>query len=475
MSRFIQGLARTQSTLFPECLDDFVIEDSAVRLIDVFIDELNITLLGFKSEPNRFGRPAYHPAVLLKIYVYGYFNQIHSSRRLEREAQRNIELMWLTNRLAPDFKTIADFRKNNGKAVRRVCTEFVMLCKKLDLFKDAFVAIDGSKFKAVNNRDKNFTRAKMKRRLSEVEASIDRYIDKMTNLDADESAADNGKKVHIETKIVALKEELACLNELEKLRLASSDKQVSLTDPDARSMKSRGTGIVGYNLQTAVDVENHLIVSHEVTNVGHDRHQLANISKQAKAVLGVNTLRVAADRGYYKSEELKACEDDNIITYVPKNFTSGNRAQGLFDKARFIYVPEDDEYECPAGERLIYRTSMVDNGKNIRRYWTSVCGRCALKEKCTKGKERRVSRWEHEDVLDRAQARLNANWDMMAVRSATVEHPFGTLKSWMGHTHFLTKTLARVKTEMSLHVLAYNMKRMIRIVGIKPMITAIQG
>jgi transposase len=194
MSRFIQGLARTQSTLFPECLDDFVVEDSAVRLIDVFIDELNITLLGFKSEPNRFRRPAYHPAVLLKIYVYVYFNQIHSSRRLEREAQRNIELMWLTNRLAPDFKTIADFRKNNGKAVRRVCTEFVMLCKKFDLFKDAFVAIDGSKFKAVNNRDKNFTRAKMKRRLSEVEASIDRYIDKMANLDADESATDNGKK-----------------------------------------------------------------------------------------------------------------------------------------------------------------------------------------------------------------------------------------------------------------------------------------
>jgi transposase len=475
MSRFIQGLARTQSTLFPECLDDFVIEDSAVRLIDVFIDELNIAHLGFKSEPNQFGRPAYHPAVLLKIYVYGYFNQIHSSRRLEREAQRNIELMWLTNRLAPDFKTIADFRKNNGKAVRRVCTEFVMLCKKFDLFKDAFVAIDGSKFKAVNNRDKNFTQAKMKRRLSDVEASIDRYINKMANLDEDELAEDNGKKVHIETKIIALKEELARLNEIEKLRLESPDKQISLTDSDARSMKSRGTGIVGYNLQTAVDVENHLIVTHEVTNVGHDRHQLANISKQVKAVLGVDTLRVAADRGYYKSEELKACEDDNIITYVPKNYTSGNRAQGLYDKASFIYIPEDDEYECPAGERLIYRTSMVDIGKQILRYWTSVCGQCALKSKCTTAKERRVSRWEHEDVLDRAQDRLNANWDMMAVRSATVEHPFGTLKSWMGHTHFLTKTLARVKTEMSLHVLAYNMKRMIRIVGIKTMIEAIQG
>jgi len=474
MSGFIQGLARTQSTLFPECLDDFVVEDSAVRFIDVFIDELNITHLGFKSEPNRIGRPAYHPAVLLKIYVYGYFNQIHSSRRLEREAQRNIELMWLTNRLAPDFKTIADFRKNNGKAVRRVCTEFVMLCKKFDLFNSAFIAIDGSKFKAVNNRDKNFTRAKMKRRLTDVEESIDRYMDKLTNVDQAESFAGNGKKEGIESKVVDLKKELVRLNELNKLMLESPDQQVSLTDPDARSMKSRGAGIVGYNLQAAVDVEHHLIVSHEVTNIGNDRNQLASIAKQAKAALDVETLRVVADRGYYKSEELKECEEASIITYVPKVRTSGNRAQGLFDKSRFIYNADDNEYECPAGERLIYRTTMVDKGKNILRYWTSVCGQCALKKKCTKGKERRVSRWEHEDVLDRAQDRLNANWNMMTVRSATVEHPFGTLKSWMGHTHFLTKTLARVQTEMSLHVLAYNMKRMIRIVGIRSLIKAMQ-
>lgn len=410
----------------------------------------------------------------MKIYVYGYFNQIHSSRRLEREAQRNIELMWLTNRLAPDFKTIADFRKNNGKAVRRVCTEFVMLCKKFDLFNSAFIAIDGNKFKAVNNRDKNFTRAKMKRRLTDVEESIDRYMDKLTNIDQAESFADNGKKEGVESKVIDLKKELVRLNELNKLMLESPDQQVSLTDPDARSMKSRGAGIVGYNLQAAVDVKHHLIVSHEVTNVGNDRNQLAGIAKQAKAALDAETLRVVADRGYYKSEELKECEDASIITYVPKVRTSGNRAQGLFDKSRFIYNADDNVYECPAGERLIYRTSIVDKGKNILRYWTSVCGQCALKKKCTKGKERRVSRWEHEDVLDRAQDRLNANWNMMTVRSATVEHPFGTLKSWMGHTHFLTKTLARVQTEMSLHVLAYNMKRMIRIVGIKPLIKAMQ-
>ena len=475
MSGFIRGLARTQTTLFPECLDDFVIEDSAVRLIDVFIDELDIARLGFQTEPNKKGRPAYHPSILLKIYVYGYFNQVHSSRRLEREARRNIELMWLTNRLAPDFKTIADFRKDNGKAVRKVCAEFVMLCKKFDLFKNALIAIDGSKFKAVNNRDKNFTQAKMKRRLSEVEASIDLYMDKLANIDKAESAADNGKKEHIKNKVAALKEEVARLNELEKLRLEASDKQISLTDPDARSMKSRGAGIVGYNLQAAVDVENHLIIGHELTNVGNDRNQLASIAKQVKEVLDVDALRVVADRGYYKGEELKACEDANITTYVPKSHTSGNRAQGLFDKERFIYKSKDNEYECPAGERLAYRTTMMQGGKTIYRFWTTVCGKCALKKKCTTGKERRVSRWEHEDVLDRAQDRLNANWDMMAIRSATVEHPFGTLKSWMGYTHFLTKTLGRVKTEMSLHVLAYNMKRMINIVGIKPLIEAMQS
>jgi len=475
MSGFIQGTARTQSSLFPACLDDFVVENSAVRVIDVFIDELNIAGLGFQTEPNKKGRPAYHPSTLLKIYVYGYFNQVQSSRRLEREAQRNIELMWLTGRLAPDFKTIADFRKNNGKAVCKVCREFVMLCKKFDLFKDAFVAIDGSKFKAVNNRDKNFTRAKMKRRLADVEASINRYMDKLANTDQEESAADNGKKERLEIKVASLKKEVARLNELEKLRLEAPDGQVSLTDPDARSMKSRGTGIVGYNVQTAVDVENHLILAHEVTNVGNDRNQLANVAKQAKEVLDVDALEAIADRGYYKGEELKACEDANITTYIPKSHTSGNRAKGLFDKDRFIYKSEDNEYECPAEERLTFRTTMVQDGKKFFRYWTSVCGQCALKAECTTGKERRVSRWEHEDVLDRAEDRLKANWDMMTIRSATVEHPFGTLKAWMGHTHFLTKTLARVSTEMSLHVLAYNMKRMISIVGTKSLIEAMQS
>ncbi len=476
MSGFIQGQARTQSTLLPEMLDDFVVEDSAVRVIDLFIDELNLAGLGFQTEPNRKGRPAYHPIILLKIYVYGYFNQVHSSRRLEREAQRNIELMWLIGRLAPDFKTIADFRKDNREAIRLVCREFVMLCKQFGLFNDAFVAIDGSKFKAVNNRDKNFTRAKMDRRLSDVEESIDRYLESLANVDEQESKVDNGKTEQLEQKVAALKEEMARLKALEVEMVKAPDQQISLTDPDARSMKTRGEGMVGYNLQTAVDVNSHMIISHDVTNVGNDRNLLADVATEAKQVLGVDSLTAIADRGYYKGEEIKKCEDKNIILFIPKSDTSGNRAKDLFTKDKFIYIADVDEYECPAGARMTYRYTNEERGKSIRRYATPACTTCAIKDKCTTGKgARRMRRWEHEDVLDRAQERLNANWGMMVTRSATVEHPFGTIKSWMGYTHFLTKTLDGVRTEMSLHVLAYNMKRMINIMGIGPLMEAMRA
>ena len=277
MSGFIQGEDRFQATLFPERLDDYVAEDSACRVIDVFLDDLDLSGLGFKTEPNDTGRPAYHPSTMLKLFVYGYLNRVQSSRRLEREAQRNVELMWLTGRLAPDFKTIADFRKDNGKAIRLVCREFVMLCRKFNLFANAFVAIDGSKFKAVNSRDRNFTRAKMKRRLAEVDASIDRYLQQLAAADQAEPAQDKSRR--LEDKIAAMRKEMARLKKLEARMLNTPDKQVSLTDPDARSMKSRGNGIVGYNVQTAVDTEHHLIVAHEVTNSGTDRRQLANMAK----------------------------------------------------------------------------------------------------------------------------------------------------------------------------------------------------
>ena len=473
MSGFIEGEDRNQATLFPERLDDYVGEDHPVRVIDVFIDDLDVSGLGFKAEPAATGRPGYHPKMMLKLYVYGYLNRVQSSRRLEVEAQRNIELMWLTGRLAPDFKTIADFRKDNGEAIRLVCREFVMLCRKLNLLSDKLVAIDGSKFKAVNSRDKNFTRAKMKRRLQEVEASIERYLDRVAEADRNEPPTDDAKT--LQNKISKLREEMARLKKLEVRMLEAPDQQLSLTDPDARSMKSRGTGLVGYNVQSAVDSKHHFILAHEVTNAGSDRSQLATMARQAKNVLQADELDVVADRGYYNGDEIRACEQAGIDAYLPKPKTSQNKARGQFDRSAFKYIEQDDEYECPAGERLTCRTECIDKGKKIKRYWTSACSSCAIKAQCTTGNERRVSRWVHEDVLERAQARLDKEPDMMRTRRATVEHPFGTIKSWMGSTHFQMKTLPRVSTEMSLHVLSYNMKRAINLLGTKKIVATIRG
>ncbi|MGB5690395.1 MAG: IS1182 family transposase [Woeseiaceae bacterium] len=473
MSGFIEGEDRSQATLFPERLDDYVAEENPVRVIDVFIDDLDISGLGFKSEPAATGRPGYHPKTLLKLYVYGYLNRVQSSRRLEVEAQRNFELMWLTGRLAPDFKTIADFRKDYGEAIRLVCGAFVQLCRKAGLLSTRLVAIDGSKFKAVNSRDRNFTRAKMKRRQQDLEKSITRYLDELAEADAAEPAADDAETM--KAKIETLKEEMQRLKKLESRMLKAPDKQLSLTDPDARSMNYRGSGMVGYNVQSVVDSKHHLIIAHQVSNRGSDRQQLSPMAKEAKAVLGVKKLKVVADRGYYNGDELRACELAGIQTYVPKSTTSPNKAKGYFDRSRFKYIKRSDQYECPAGERLKLHTERVEDGKMLKRYWTSACSRCAIKPQCTNGKERRVSRWVHEDVLERAQRRLEKEPEMMKARRCLVEHPFGTLKSWTSSTHLLTKTLPSVSTEMSLQVLAYNMKRAINLLGTKKIMATIQA
>jgi transposase len=471
MSKFIEGLDRSQGTLFPERLDDYVEEENPVRVIDVFIDDLDISGLGFRTELAATGRPRYHPKMMLKLYVYGYLNRVQSSRRLEVEAQRNIELMWLTGRLAPDFKTIADFRKDNPEAIRLVCREFVMLCKKLNLLSEKLVAIDGSKFKAVNSRDKNFTKAKMKRRLKDVESAIERYLAQLDETDQTEPPPDDAKT--LQDKVAKLREEMARLKKLEVRMLEAPDQQLSLTDPDARSMSSRGTGVVGYNVQSAVDAKHHLIVAHEVSKVGSDRQQLAKMAKQAKGILGTKKLTVVADRGYYNSEEIRSCEQANIVAYVAKPKTSSNKAKGQFDRSRFTYIKDDDEYECPAGERLTFRSERKEDGKQIRRYWSSVCGSCAIKSQCTTGKERRVRRWVHEDVLDRAAKRLRRKPEVMLARRSLVEHPFGTLKSWTSSNHFLTKRLSGVSTETSLQILAYNMKRAINLVGVRKIMETI--
>ena len=477
MTDFIGGESRSQATLFPERLDDYIGEDSPVRVIDVFVDELNIGPLGFKIHPEVTGRPAYHPATLLKIYVYGYLNRIQSSRRLERETQRNVEMMWLTGRLSPDHKTIADFRKDNGVAVRKVCREFVLLCCKLNLFADAFVAIDGSKFKAVNNRDRNFTAAKMKKRLKQIDESIERYLGQIESADREDSRNAKQETERLQDKIAKLKQEVVRLNELEEERLKRPDKQISLTDPDARSMATsgRGSGMVGYNVQTAVDTKHHLIATHEVTNVGHDRSALHHMANKARQAIGIEEISVVADRGYYSGTEIYACEQDGIRTYLPKPRTSGNKAKGLFDKRDFKWIEKDNEYECPAGERLKWRFVTEEKGKTIHKYWSSSCPTCTLKEQCTTGKYRRVARWEHEDVLDRVQARLDREPERMRARRETVEHPFGTIKSWMGATHFQMRTLEKVSTEMSLHVLAYNMKRVMQIMGTDALMEAMRA
>jgi transposase len=477
MKRFIEGEDRRQMTLLPDSLEHYVAEDNPVRVVDVFIDELDLEALGFGGVvPEATGRPAYHPATLLKIYLYGYLNRVQSSRRLERETQRNIELMWLTGRLMPDFKTIADFRRDNGPAIRAACAQFVVLCRQFNLFTRAVVAIDGSKFKAVNNRDKNFTVAKVAKRIEQVEVSIARYLVALDRADRQDDDVAEAKTVRLKEKIEGLRGQMQSLKEMGRKVEATPDKQVSLTDPDARSMATsgKGTGIVGYNVQIAVDAEHHLIVAHEVTNIGSDRAQLTSMGHKAREATGCEEVTVLADRGYYNGDEVLACEGTGILPVIPKTQTSGNAKRGLFTVADFIYDAEHDRYTCPAGKFLTRGKVRSDRRDNIDHYRNlTACSACAFKPRCTPDKHKRLKRWEYEGMLDKMQARLDRMPEAMTIRRQTVEHPFASLKAWMGSTHFLTRTLEKVKTEMSLQVLAYNMKRMINIFGVKPLMRAI--
>jgi transposase len=479
MKRFVEGTAREQSTLFPECLEDWIDENNPVRVIDVFVDELDLAELGFDGvAPETTGRPGYHPSVLLKLYIYGYLNRVQSSRRLEREALRNVEVMWLTGRLAPDHKTIADFRKDNGGAIRQVCARFIELCRAMGLLTEASVAIDGSKFKAVNNRDKNFTRAKMDRRMAQIEESVARYLQQLDTADRQEpSEALRTKTSRLKDKIAKLKQQMQHLKELRVQMLAAPDQQISLTDPDSRSMATsgRGSGVVGYNVQVAVETKHHLIIAHEVINEGSDRAQLSPMAKAAKAVLAVEKLDAVADRGYFSGEEILACDNAGVTVTLPKPMTSGMMARGRFGKQDFRYVADEDVYICPAGETLPYRYTNEEDGLILRRYWTNACQSCPIKKNCTSGKERRITRWEHEHVLEAVQRRLDEHPEKMRQRRETVEYPFGTIKARMGATHFLMKTLPRVASEMALHVLAYNMTRVMSIIGVRPLTAAIRA
>jgi transposase len=477
MKRFIQGENRKQSTLFPEVLDDYISDENQIRVIDVFVDSLDLHALEFERVvPKKTGRPSYHPSVMLKLYIYGYLNRIQSSRRLEKETQRNVELMWLMGRLTPDYKTIADFRKDNDKGIINVCRKFIDLCRQLKLFTDAVVAIDGSRFKAVNKKNRNYTKAKIKSRIERAEATIAAYLSAIDKADR-EAPEDTETKQQLNEKIKSLKQKIAALNALEKERQQVPDGQISLTDPDSRAMSTKAniSGLVGYNIQSAVDTKNHIIVAHKTTNIGSDRGQLSSMAELARSAIGEDTLVAIADKGYYSGREILAVKEAGMEPLVPKILTSGNKKKGLFTKADFHYLAEDNEYQCPAGERLIYRYTSLEKEMNLHTYWSSNCQACSIKEKCTKGKLRRVKRWEHEQVLDDMEAALKTRPDAMLVRKSTVEHPFGTIKSWMGATHFQMRRLKNVNTEMSLHILAYNLKRVMSILGEKSLMEAIKA
>jgi transposase len=369
MKRFVDGVDRSQTVLFPERLDDYIGEDNLVRVIDVFVNELDLGDLGFNGvTPAPTGRPSYHPGTLLKIYIYGYLNRVPSSRRLERETQRNIELIWLTGRCSPDFKTLADFRKDNGPAIRRVCGQIVLLCRRMQLFTDAVAAIDGSKFKAVNSRDRNLSEAKLKARMQQLESSVARYLDELDRADREPGQLPEARVAHLQRKIATVREHVQQLASWGDVMRESPRQPLSMTDPDARSMAThgRGSGVVGYNVQMAVEAANHLIVAHEVTPEGHDRHRLASTADAAKTAMACDQLTVIADREYYKGEQILACEQNGVMPLVPKTQTSSSTAAGRFDKRDFHYDANSDTYRCPANEEAIRRMATIEDGSIIQ-------------------------------------------------------------------------------------------------------------
>lgn len=476
MSNHIKGQSRTQATLFPEVLDDFIAEDNPVRVIDVFVDELNLEQMGFNRViAKRTGRPGYHPATILKLYIYGYLNRIQSSRRLETETIRNIELMWLLERLKPDFKTIADFRRDNAEGIKQACSHFVAICREMGMFSEGKVAIDGSKFKAVNSKPNNFTPQKAKDHIERVEASIEKYLKQLDEVDTEEVPE---KKVQVmKDKLAWLKKRLGELQEIQQVVEAHPDKQISLTDPDARLLKTRNMERqVCYNIQSAVDTKHHLIVYHDVTNT-NDRGELARVTKLTQQALNRTDITVLADKGYYSRKDIKATLDLGANPLVPKTDTSGNAKKGLFTRSQFKYDSDRDLYVCPANQELPKSRRGWDDGLEQDFYYSILkCRECDVRDKCTTSKKepRKMRRWVYETEVEAMLARLDDAPGTPVIRKQTVEHPFGTIKMWMGATHFLTRQFKNVNTEMNLHVLAYNMKRMISIMGVQGLIKAIR-
>jgi transposase len=474
MSDYISGSDRNQTILFPETIEDYIEDDNPVRFIDVYVNSLNLTDLGFKHAiPNQKGRPPYHPGDLIKLYVYGWLNQIRSSRRLEQATYRNLELIWLIRKLHPDFKTIADFRKDNREALKSVCHEFTLLCKKLDLFGCELIAIDGSKFKAVNSTKRTFNQTDINRSMAKIDKRIAVYLQVLDQQDDLETDIQKPSSKHLNEQINHLQSSKEELLQLQQKLQTSAEKQVSLTDPDSRKMRMGDGGTdVCYNVQVATDSKHKLIVVHEVTNDINDQNQLSNVATQAKETLGSEKIEATADKGYFKTEEIKKCAERNITCYVPQPRKSQNRKLGLYTDKDFSYDRKNDCYICPAKQVLTFRFEYMKGNRKKRVYTTSNCKSCALKGKCTRSKSnhRRIYRWAHEHIIEDMQHRMALHPEKVNIRKELVEHPFGTIKHWMGYDGFLTKGLDNVAVEMSLNVLAYNLKRVLKIVGVKQLI-----
>lgn len=471
---YIKGTEREQIILFPDAIDDYIEEDNMARFIDAFVDGLDMVSLGFKhSVTKETGRPPYDPKDMLKLYIYGYLNKVRSSRRLEKETRRNVELMWLIKRLTPDFKTIADFRAANTGAIRSVFKEFTLVCKRLDLFGAELIAIDGSKFRASNSKKKNFTRKKLEKSIKEIEKKIDDYLGDLDENDKDELDSPKPTAEELKEKIDALKarkdDYQNLLEEMEKEDIS----QVSLTDPDCRSMMNNQRVEPCYNIQTTVDSKHKLIVDFEATNEAADQNQLSKMATRAKEILETDQLEVTADKGYYDGEDIKATVDEGIIPFIPKPQAKETK-DGCFCKDKFIYDKNNDIYICPAKCELVFVKEAKQKGKKMRFYEGQSCPSCTLKEKCTKALKRTVSRWEHEEILEEMQERVLLNQDKIRVRQWLSEHPFGTLKRGFDQGFMLLRGLKKVNTEASLSFLAYNIKRAINIVGIKDLIAAVR-
>jgi transposase len=472
---YIAGPDRAQAVLLPAVLDDYVGADNPVRFLDAFVAQLDLGTLGFqRAVPAETGRPGYDPGDLLRLYLYGYLHRIRSSRRLEQETHRNVELMWLLRRLTPDFKTIADFRRDHPEALKRVGREFILLCRRLQLFGGELLAIDGSKFRAVNARDRCFTPAKLAKLQREIDQTIARYLRELERQDQVEVRTEGPSAAALQEKIAALRERQARYGVWEQQLAASGETALSLTDPDSRPMMSAGRIEVCYNVQTAVDAKHRLIVAEDVTNAAADRDQLHPMATAAQEGLGGATPVVVADQGYYHGSEIRSCLEAGFTPLVPRPRTSANAPLGLFTKDDFQYDPAQDAYRCPAGARLTYRSTTVELGRTIKNYRSSACGGCALRSRCTRNKDgRKITRWEHEHLLEAMEAQMPRAAALVRQRKALAEHPFGTMKRGMDQCYFLLKSLRKVRGEFSLTSLAYNLRRVLNIVGVPRLLAAL--